>query len=92
MSKYYRKPNMQRKWEFVRDAKLSAGCVYCGYNTHHAALEYHHVKGIKIRSVAGMMTNSWQKLLTEIHKCEVICANCHNIEHYNASIIGGDTD
>jgi hypothetical protein len=89
MSKYYRKPNMQHKWEFVRNAKLSAGCVRCGYNKHHSALEYHHIRGEKIRSIAASMTASWTNLINEINKCKVLCANCHNIEHYNTSIIGG---
>jgi hypothetical protein len=89
MNVYYRKPSMAKKWEFVKQAKLSAGCVKCGYKKHHAALEYHHIKGVKKRSIAASMTSSWNNLISEINKCEVICANCHNIEHYEDSIIGG---
>ena len=90
MNTYYKKPSIDRKWRFVRDAKLSAGCSKCGYNHHPAALEYHHVRGKKDRSIAASMTSSWDRLINEINKCEVICANCHNIEHYNTSIIGED--
>lgn len=87
---YYKRPAMAAKWEFVKSAKLSAGCCKCGYNKHHSALEYHHIRGNKLRSIAASMTSSWDKLLAEISKCEVICANCHNIVHYNESVIGGD--
>lgn len=88
MSSYYIKPGMKAKWDFVTSAKLSAGCVSCGYNDHPAALEYHHVRGIKARSIAASMTSSWDALIKEINKCEVVCANCHNIHHYESSRIG----
>ena len=79
---------MKSKWDFVTAAKLSAGCVKCGYNEHHAALEYHHIRGNKLRAIAASMTSSWDKLINEINKCEVICANCHNVYHYESSRIG----
>ena len=34
---------------------------------------------------------SWKAIMKEIQKCEIVCANCHRIEHavnYN-KIIGG---
>ena len=88
MTTYYVKPSMKAKWEFVTAAKLSAGCGHCGYKVHHAALEYNHIRGVKRRSIAASFTSSWTLLLNEVNKCEVLCANCHNIFHYEESKIG----
>jgi hypothetical protein len=44
-------------------------------------LDFDHVKGKKEYNVAKMMNSSlsWSKILSEIAKCEVVCANCHRI-------------
>lgn len=70
--------------------KVEQGCCDCGYNVHPAALEFDHINpDTKTRNVAGMMNGSWERIEREINKCEVRCANCHQIksvmerkEHY----------
>jgi len=52
-------------------------CVDCG-ETRLATLDFDHVQGKKIASVSNMVaSHTWDKILTEIAKCEVRCANCH---------------
>ncbi len=58
--------------------KLEVGCADCGYNTDPAALDFDHVRGTKIGSITSMR-RSLYKVLDEIEKCEVVCANCHRI-------------
>lgn len=55
-------------------------CVDCG-NTDIRVLQFDHVIGKKIDSVSVGVKDSWsvEKLLKEINKCEVRCANCHKI-------------
>ncbi len=53
-------------------------CVDCG-ETNGIVLEFDHVKGDKIKSVAALVSDkaSVDKITKEIEKCEVVCANCH---------------
>lgn len=54
-------------------------CVDCGYNKSPAALSFDHVLGDKLHNVSKMVMDGygWNKILREIDKCEVRCANCH---------------
>lgn len=74
--------------------KLNSGCVDCGYNDHHAALDFDHRPGtIKVRDIKSGQQLGWVALLAEIAKCDVVCANCHRIRTYQrqwASTEGGD--
>jgi hypothetical protein len=52
-------------------------CVDCG-EADVVCLEFDHVRGRKVRSVALMVnTHEWAVVEKEIAKCEVRCANCH---------------
>jgi len=54
------------------------------------ALEFHHRDsskkdfGISYRGY----TRSWAKVLEEIEKCELLCANCHRETHASSSFRG----
>lgn len=77
-SNFYRR----RKAE-VNAYKLYQGCVRCGYCESAAALTFHHRDtSTKASNVAGLVGSSRAVLDAEIAKCDVICANCHAIEHY----------
>lgn len=51
----------------------------CGYNVRPEALQFDHVGDDKSFNVAGGRDASWEKVLEEIEKCEVVCANCHAV-------------
>jgi hypothetical protein len=57
--------------------KMAVGCIDCGYRQYPEALDFDHVRGDKVLSVSGMCGFSLTKLITELEKCEVVCANCH---------------
>lgn len=62
--------------------KLSKGCNRCGYNKNSKALDPHHLKDKEISlSVAVRNGWSWKRILEELEKCEILCANCHREEH-----------
>jgi hypothetical protein len=48
-------------------------------------MEWDHVRGEKIRSVSEMCNRMCSKetILTEIAKCELVCANCHAVRTFN---------
>ena len=70
-----------KKW--FSEYKSTLKCSKCGFN-HPAALDFHHTdptkKEFTISSVRTSMSKD--KLLREIKKCIVLCANCYRIHHY----------
>ncbi len=68
---------------FLRAYKSTAGCLDCGYNEHHAALEFHHRGGDKKINLS--FAKSLQQAQIEMQKCDVLCSNCHRVRHWNES-------
>ena len=59
----------------------SRPCPDCGGHFPPVVMDFDHVKGNK-RGIISRMTSapmSGAKLLAEIDKCEVVCANCHRL-------------
>jgi hypothetical protein len=74
----------QRHNDAMRSAlatiKLDAGCVDCGYDEDPVALDFDHVRGEKSFTIGKASTAvSLDRLLDEVDKCDVRCANCHRI-------------
>jgi hypothetical protein len=66
--------------EYVIKYKLEHGCMDCGFNAHHAALQLDHRPGtVKVRDIKSGQQLGWEALLAEIAKCDVVCANCHAV-------------
>ena len=76
----------------LRAIELLGGCCErCGYDKHPAALEFHHRNPEEKSFTIGMVGNkSWSVIVEELKKCELICSNCHNIEHSNRFDINWD--
>jgi hypothetical protein len=77
-----RRKNEIRAW--LQTYKLNLKCIQCG-ETHPATLEFHHLQGVeKDRNIACMVNDgvSIKKILLEIEKCVVLCANCHRKIHH----------
>ena len=80
----YRKDHPEKKRDkialraaFVDSLKVT-GCVDCG-NKNLSVLDLDHL-GDKVRNVSAMLDYSMEKLMVEVAKCEVRCANCHRIK------------
>lgn len=65
--------NHKKLFEYLKDKC----CTDCG-ETDSVVLEFDHVKE-KTSNVCDLMNQrvSWEKVLKEISKCEIRCANCH---------------
>ena len=65
--------------------KVMGGCCQiCGYDKCNAALELHHINPEeKEIGIAQFMANpvSWHKIVNELTKCSLLCANCHRELH-----------
>ena len=69
----------RRRW--IEQIKVESGCVECGYNEHHAGLEFHHIEPrLGLCQMDGRRSLKWTK--AEMAKCLILCAICHAILHY----------
>lgn len=60
---------------------LGGKCQECGYSGHRAALQFHHIEpGTKSFTIGSKVTIAWKKLVPELDKCILLCANCHAIQ------------
>jgi hypothetical protein len=78
------KANEAKVMEWYREYKKSLSCIKCGEN-HPACIQFHHrdpkQKNISV-SLAPKKGWSVSRILTEINKCDVLCANCHFKTHH----------
>ena len=65
-----------------QEFKSTLYCAHCGENEPEC-LDFHHLDpSQKDRSVSkGMSSWSYDRVMAEIQKCIVLCANCHRKEH-----------
>lgn len=72
-----------RDW-FI-DIRKSSVCEKCSEN-HIAVLDFHHKNGTSKEGTIARMVSSMEpkkKILAEISKCIVLCANCHRKLHWD---------
>jgi len=71
----------KKRAEFT-EIKSKLKCNRCGEN-HSACLEFHHKDPSTKEALVSDMAakSSTKRILKEIEKCEVLCANCHRKEH-----------
>jgi 5-methylcytosine-specific restriction endonuclease McrA len=77
---------VQKRRRKVREKAITykgGRCQVCGYSNCLEALEFHHLEstgkdfGISDRGY----TRSWKRILAELDKCVLLCANCHREVH-----------
>jgi hypothetical protein len=82
------KRSVERKQRKFLEWKSHQKCSRCPEN-HPACLEFHHrdpsTKCFNI-SQGWRLNYSWERLLAELKKCDVLCANCHRKLHYKNPI------
>lgn len=67
--------------EKLKEYKSQLRCKYCG-ESEPVVLDFHHKDQNKEYNIANkVVAYSWERLLVEIKKCEVVCANCHRKLH-----------
>lgn len=60
---------------------LGGKCVRCNWSGNIAAFEFHHIDNNKEFNIGSANNKSWDILKKELNKCELLCSNCHRIEH-----------
>jgi len=73
----------KRIGRFLREQKQEKCCVRCDFANPRALMFHHRYPAEKELTVARAYSMGWseKRILAEIAKCEILCANCHMIEH-----------
>lgn len=70
---------------FVDAQKKKSVCIECGHSDYRV-LDFHHLDpGKKTVGVSRAVVQRWsaERILAEISKCVVLCANCHRLLHWS---------
>ena len=72
-------------YKWVDEHKSSKGCAHCGADDKRCLQLHHKDSSTKKHSVATLIGKGYifRTVKTEVEKCEVLCANCHSIHHYD---------
>jgi len=58
-------------------------CNRCGVKYPRYVFDLHHrVPENKLFDIMASLHILWDRLLIEVEKCDLLCANCHKIVHY----------
>lgn len=52
-------------------------CADCGLRYPPYVMDFDHVRGKKDKCVSKMRVTNLDRILKEIAKCDLVCANCH---------------
>jgi len=67
-----------KRKQVVVNIKESSPCIDCNKYYPYWVMQFDHVNSDKVADVAKLITYaSMEKVLKEIAKCELVCANCH---------------
>lgn len=81
-AKTYRYQKKRRRRVKAELIELRGGrCEECEYSVSLAALEFHHRDPATKEFGIGNFNGSWERLLAEVEKCDLLCANCHRLRH-----------
>lgn len=89
---YYKDKSVARKIvlrEKIDEIKSKLYCIECGENDL-SCLDFHHInKDNKEIEISTALSRGWSfnKILLEMEKCIILCANCHRKLHHNEKLI-----
>jgi hypothetical protein len=64
--------------------ELGNKCSTCNNSYHPAVYEFHHKDPFgKLCDWTTLRSRSFERIMLELRKCRLVCANCHRIEHVN---------
>ena len=87
LKQYFWAKNHRRKRRLKAIEYLGGECVDCGKEEDEnegIKLEFDHVDPCnKLYTIASHISHSWEKLKTELDKCELRCVPCHKAKTYD---------
>lgn len=71
--------------ELIATLKRSP-CADCTQQYPRHVVQFDHVRGVKRFNVSRGRRLSVARILAEVAKCDLVCANCHAIRTYNRMV------
>jgi hypothetical protein len=65
------------------DALKREPCTDCGNTFPSDAMDFDHVRGVKIANISDLISGPPEALIAELSKVELVCATCHRIREMN---------
>ena len=64
-------------------SKMGGVCTSCRGKFHPVVYDFHHLDPSKkdVGITSAMNKRSLKRILEEVEKCILLCANCHRVEH-----------
>ena len=71
------------------DLKRGKPCADCGTSFHPAAMQWDHIGTDKEINIGDTARRGWSRarILKEIAKCELVCANCHAVRTWSRNAL-----
>jgi hypothetical protein len=85
MSKSKNVINWRRRTKERMVAAFDKKCCICGKTYPQECFEFHHLDPSEKSFGLGTIRSnciSWEKIVTELRKCVMVCANCHRLVEY----------
>jgi hypothetical protein len=79
---HYRKRSI-----WIDSIKESRPCADCGGFFLACQMDFDHLAD-KFRNIAAMRSYSEKRILEEIAKCDIVCANCHRLRTWHRANTG----
>ena len=100
MKRYYSDPYRKKmrsarvmehysKMRTIIDSIKDVPCCDCGNKFPPCAMDFDHVRGEKRFNIGQHIAgHSLDSILSEIEKCDIVCANCHRIRTHGCQDAG----
>ena len=81
-----KKKRYQERQDWFVKYKSKHSCTDCGKFYPSYVMDFDHRNGKEKKFlVSNLRTASWETLLKEVKKCDLVCSNCHRIRTYSHS-------
>lgn len=61
---------------------MGSKCAHCGFSFPDCCYDFHHKDSSIVNDVPSAILHcSWKRIVEELDKCIMLCANCHRIVH-----------
>jgi hypothetical protein len=82
LARSYANAARERKYQILVEAK-NKPCADCHVHYPTCVMDFDHLRDKKLNIGKGYTTVGKRRLIEEIAKCDVVCANCHRIRTQN---------